>query len=149
MRWGYPLSTYAKFSEKLTLLTPWCAHVHVRIRGLEILVFRKILRMYFMDSPFANSNLCFLGFLLSLTITPLTFTTEIIHMICSVWLMSDKFSLIIWNANFFISNTFVSNTRLKLAKNQAKAKSHPETELLQFENYSLSSIMLSYKNNRR
>ena len=21
--WGYPLSTYAKFSEKLTLLTPW------------------------------------------------------------------------------------------------------------------------------
>ena len=31
---------------------------------------------------------------------------------------------------FFMSNTFVSNTRLKLAKNQAKAKQHPEVELL-------------------
>ena len=27
---------------------------------------------------------------------------------------------------FFISNTFISNARLKLAKNQAKAKQHPE-----------------------
>ena len=31
---------------------------------------------------------------------------------------------------FCISNTFISNIRLKLAKNQAKAKQHPETELL-------------------
>ena len=30
---------------------------------------------------------------------------------------------------FFISNTFVSNTRLKLAKNQANTKQHPEAEL--------------------
>ena len=50
---------------------------------------------------------------------------------------------------FFISNTFISNTRLKLAKNQAKAKQHPEAELLLFENYSISSSTLSSKNNRR
>ena len=31
---------------------------------------------------------------------------------------------------FFISNTFTSNTRPKLAKNQANAKQHPEAELL-------------------
>ena len=31
---------------------------------------------------------------------------------------------------FFISNAFISNARLKLAKNSAKAKQHPETELL-------------------
>ena len=35
---GHPLSTYAKFSEKLTFLTPWYAHIRVRIRGLEMLV---------------------------------------------------------------------------------------------------------------
>ena len=49
---------------------------------------------------------------------------------------------------FFISNTFVRNTRLKLAKNQANAKQHPEAELLLYENYSDSSSMLSHKNNR-
>ena len=37
-----------------------------------------------------------------------------------------------------------SNARLKLAKNQAKAKRHPEAELLIFEIYSLfSSNLLS------
>ena len=40
---------------------------------------------------------------------------------------------------FFISNTFISNARLKLATNQEKAKQYPEDELLLFENYSLSS----------
>ena len=40
---------------------------------------------------------------------------------------------------FYISNTFISNTRLKLAKNQANAKRYPETEHLLFENYSHSS----------
>ena len=50
---------------------------------------------------------------------------------------------------FFISNTFISNTRLKLTKNQAKSKQHPEAKLLLFENYSLSSSMLSSKNNWR
>ena len=50
---------------------------------------------------------------------------------------------------FFISNTFISNAWLKLAKNQAKAKQHPEAELLLFENKSHSSSKLSSKNNRR
>ena len=48
---------------------------------------------------------------------------------------------------FFISNALLSNARLKLTKNQAKAKQHHETELLLFENYSLSSSTLSCKNN--
>ena len=47
----------------------------------------------------------------------------------------------------FISNTLISNTRLKLAKNQANAKQHPEVELLLFENYSHSSSILSSKIN--
>ena len=42
----------------------------------------------------------------------------------------------------------MSNSRLKLAKNQSKAKQHPEAELLLFENYSLSSSTLSPNNNR-
>ena len=50
------------------------------------------------------------------------------------------------NTLFFISNTFISNTRLKLTKNQANAKQHPETEFLLFQNYSLSSYTLSSKN---
>ena len=52
MVWGHPLSTYAKFSEKPTFLTTWYAHVRVRIRRLEMLVFRKILRTYLMDGPY-------------------------------------------------------------------------------------------------
>ena len=46
----------------------------------------------------------------------------------------------------FLSNTFISNARLKLANNQANAKQHPLAELLLFENYSLSSSTLSSKN---
>ena len=42
----------------------------------------------------------------------------------------------------------MSNTRLKLAKNQANAKQHPEAELLLFDNYSHSSTTLSFKNNK-
>ena len=49
---------------------------------------------------------------------------------------------------FFISNIFISNAKLKLAKNQANAKQHPEAELLLLENYSHSSSTLSSKNNR-
>ena len=49
---------------------------------------------------------------------------------------------------FFISNTFISNTRLKFAKKRAKSKQHPQAELLLFENHSLSSSMLSSKNSR-
>ena len=40
---------------------------------------------------------------------------------------------------YFVSNTFISNARLKLAENWVKAKTRPEAELLLFENYSLSS----------
>ena len=47
---------------------------------------------------------------------------------------------------FDISSTFISNTRLKLVKNQTKAKQHSEAELLLLENYSLSSSTLSSKN---
>ena len=36
-----------------------------------------------------------------------------------------------------------------LVKIQTKAKQHSEAEILLFENYSLSSSMLSSKNNRR
>ena len=50
---------------------------------------------------------------------------------------------------FSKSNTFISNARLKLTKNQVNAKQHPEqhpeTELLLFENYLHFSFMLSKK----
>ena len=49
---------------------------------------------------------------------------------------------------FFISNTFLSNAMLKLAKNQASAKQHSEAELLLFEINSYSSFTLSSKNNK-
>ena len=35
-----------------------------------------------------------------------------------------------------MSNTFISNARLKLAKNQAEAEQDPEADLLLLENYS-------------
>ena len=50
----HPFSTYAKFSEKLTFLTPWYWYVRVCIRGLEMLVFRKHLRTYLMNGPLLN-----------------------------------------------------------------------------------------------
>ena len=49
---------------------------------------------------------------------------------------------------FFISNAFISNTRLRLAKYQANAKQHPEAEFVLFENYSHSPFTLSSKHNR-
>ena len=42
----------------------------------------------------------------------------------------------------------ISNASLKLAKNRANAKQHPEDELLLFENHSHSSSTFSLKNNR-
>ena len=43
----YPFSTYAKFTEKLTFLTPWCAHERVcAYQGITDVSFRKILRKY-------------------------------------------------------------------------------------------------------
>ena len=50
---------------------------------------------------------------------------------------------------FFISNTFKSNTRLRLTKNQANAKHHPEAELLTSENHWHSSTTLSSNNNKQ
>ena len=38
---------------------------------------------------------------------------------------------------------------MKFAKDQEKAKQHPEAELLLLRNYSLSSSLLSSKNNKR
>ena len=49
---------------------------------------------------------------------------------------------------FFINNTFKSNTRLKLATNQASSKQHRETKLLLLENYSHSSSTLTSESNR-
>ena len=49
---------------------------------------------------------------------------------------------------FFYKQHFISNAKMKLAKNQANAKQHPEAELLVFGNYSHSSPGLSSKNNR-
>ena len=46
---------------------------------------------------------------------------------------------------FYISNTFINNTRLKLAKIKQGLS---VAELLLFENYLLSSSTLSSKNNR-
>ena len=52
-----------------------------------------------------------------------------------------------WIHAFYISNTFICNTRLKLTKNQACAKQHLENEFLLPENYPhCSSTMLSQKN---
>ena len=48
----------------------------------------------------------------------------------------------------FISNIFISNTRLKLEKNQENAEKHPEAELLLFNNYSHPSFSLLSRNNR-
>ena len=50
---------------------------------------------------------------------------------------------------FFVSNTFISNARLKLTKNKSKAKQHPESELLLFDNYRFSSSTLSSFSNKR
>ena len=48
---GHPLSTYSNFSEQLTFLTLSYAHARVHINGLEMLVFRKILRTYLWMAP--------------------------------------------------------------------------------------------------
>ena len=39
----------------------------------------------------------------------------------------------------FYKQHFYKQCQAQMAKNQTKAKQHPETELLQFENYSFSS----------
>ena len=42
----HSFSTFANLFEKLIILTSWFANVDTRIRGQEMLVFRKILRTY-------------------------------------------------------------------------------------------------------
>ena len=49
---------------------------------------------------------------------------------------------------FLYATFFISNTRLKLAKNQAKAKQHPEAKLLHLK-IIVSLFMLSSKINIR
>ena len=53
--------------------------------------------------------------------------------------------LLLYITRFF----YKQHAKLKLTKNQANAKQHPEVELLLFENYSHYSSMLSSINNRR
>ena len=65
--------------------------------------------------------------------------------IMKTWLF-QKFLVIL---HLLIHTFFISNTKQKLAKNQAKDKQHLEAELLLSENYSLCSSTLSSKNNRR
>ena len=48
----------------------------------------------------------------------------------------------------FLSNSFIINARLKLAKIQANVKQNPKAELLLFENYWRSLSTLSSENNR-
>ena len=48
---GHPLSTYAKFSEKLTFLTPQiCTHT-CAYQGAGNVNFWKLLRRHLMDGP--------------------------------------------------------------------------------------------------
>ena len=59
--------------------------------------------------------------------------------VCNVEMYTDY-------TRFFINNIFISNSRLKLAKNEANAKQDPEAELKLFESYSHFSSTLSSKN---
>ena len=59
---------------------------------------------------------------------------------------SEFFSLIEIHA-FFIGSNFISNARLKMVKNLANGKQHPEAKILLFEDYSHSSSTLPSKNN--
>ena len=52
--WGHPLSTYAKFSKKLTFLTPLIRTRRCAYQGVRNVSFSKILRMYLMDGPIRN-----------------------------------------------------------------------------------------------
>ena len=47
---------------------------------------------------------------------------------------------------FFVSKTFISNTKLKMAENQENAKQNPEAELLLFKSYLHSSSTLPHLN---
>ena len=64
-------------------------------------------------------------------------------------LFSARTKLNLTYARFFYKQTFVSNASWKLAKNQAKAKHHPDAKTFPFENYLFSSSKLSFENNER
>ena len=49
---GHLLSTYTKFSEKLTFLTPRYAHVRVYQGEVRNVSFLKILRMHLVDDSY-------------------------------------------------------------------------------------------------
>ena len=78
-------------------------------------------------------------------IKPISFQLQLLWW--TLWTFFKQIFKIYLHA-FFISNSFISIARLKLAKNQASVKQHPEAELLALENYSHSLFMLSTKNNR-
>ena len=75
-----------------------------------------------------------------------TLCEEIAELICANFLKMIEYCGVY---TLFISNTFISNARSKMAKNKAKFKQHPEAELSLIENYLLSSFPLSSKNNSR
>ena len=75
-------------------------------------------------------------------------TVALVHGCCYLCTVAPDQAVLKYTL-FFISNTFISNTRLKLAKLQAKLKQNSEAELLLFENYSLSLSALPSKNNRK
>ena len=48
---GSSIKYVRRIFRKTNISTRWYAHLRVRIRGLEMLVFRKILCTYLMDDP--------------------------------------------------------------------------------------------------
>ena len=62
---------------------------------------------------------------------------------------SKIFRCILLYTFFLYKQHFYKQRQAEIGKDQAKAKQHPETELLLFENYLLSTPTLSSKNNRR
>ena len=48
----------------------------------------------------------------------------------------------------FLVYTFMSNAKMKLAKNETNAEQHPELNFQLIDNFSNSSSMLSSKNNK-
>ena len=76
----------------------------------------------------------------SMTYDPNQSGSEWVH---KAFLKGFKYTL------FFISNTFISNARLKLEKNEANTKQHFEAEHSLFENYSLSSSTWPSKNSKK
>ena len=109
-----------------------------------MLDFRKILRTYLVDDPTGDLHKLFFVYLYFFNHI-LWFYLETTCISCYERLKIAVFK--IDTHAFFISNTFISNNRLKLAKNQANAKQHPETEFLLFENYSRSLYTSSFRNN--